>query len=367
MTHRPPTSSFQDSYAPHDVLEHISTPLLIINASQHAIYINSAAEMLFSTSNKKIVGRPIAEVLPHNQGLLKSIAQVAQSKDVVIEHGYELVLPDRKSCIVDYTISALVDTRPETFMLIELFQVEQHLRLVKEEFLHTQHQSINTLLRELTHEIKNPLAGLHGAAQLLSKKLTDPEMFKYTEVITNEVRRLENLIDRMLGPRTVFSPQRINIHKILEHVYRLIHSEAGDSVAMIKDYDPSIPDIHVDSDQLTQAFLNITKNALQIMQQQDGAILRFKTRTIRHFVIGQKSYKLAVRIDIIDNGPGIPEEIIDTLFLPLISKRKNGSGLGLSITKAIISRHNGLIKCASHAGATTFSIWLPITEPSHDH
>ncbi|MGZ4995810.1 MAG: nitrogen regulation protein NR(II), partial [Methylobacter sp.] len=241
-------------------------------------------------------------------------------------------------------------------ILVELQQVDSHLRISKEERLLTQQNTARLLVRGLAHEIKNPLGGLRGAAQLLDLELTDPELKEYTRIIIAESDRLQGLMDKMLGPNKLPNKKALNIHEVLERVRQLVQVES--SLTIKSDYDPSIPDILADKDQLIQAILNIAKNAVQALNGKGD--ITIKTRIHRQVTIGRKRYKLAVKCDIIDNGPGIDADMMNQIFYPMITGRADGTGLGLSIAQALINQHNGLIECTSEPGNTVFSIFLPI-------
>ena len=243
-------------------------------------------------------------------------------------------------------------------ILVEFQQVDNHLRISKEEQLLTQQNTARLLVRGLAHEIKNPLGGLRGAAQLLDLELDDPELKEYTQIIIAESDRLQGLLDKMLGPNKLPNKKAINIHEVLERVRQLVQAESTGSLTIQSDYDPSIPDIFADKDQLIQAILNIAKNAVQAMEGK-GRII-FKTRIYRHLNVGRKHYKLAVKCDIIDTGPGIDANMMNQIFYPMITGRAEGTGLGLSIAQALITQHNGLIECNSQPGKTMFSIFLPM-------
>ncbi len=214
------------------------------------------------------------------------------------------------------------------------------------------------LVRGLAHEIKNPLGGLRGAAQLLDLELHDPELKEYTQIIIAESDRLQGLMDKMLGPNKLPNKSMLNIHEVLERVRQLVQAEYSGNLTINNDYDPSIPDIYADKDQLIQAILNIARNAMQAMEGK-GEIM-FKTRIHRQLNVGRKRYKLAVKCDIINNGPGIDADMMSQIFYPMITGRAEGTGLGLSIAQALINQHNGLIECNSEPGNTVFSIFLPM-------
>jgi len=215
-------------------------------------------------------------------------------------------------------------------------------------------------LRGLAHEVKNPLGGLRGAAQLLERELPDPALREYTQVIIGEADRLQQLVDNILGPNRIPDRTLVNVHEILEHVRKLVAAEAGTDITLLTDYDPSIPEGYMDRNQIVQAVLNIVRNAVQAVGTQGEVILR--TRTESHVLIGDVTHKLVALIEVIDNGSGIPPDMLEQIFYPMVTTRASGSGLGLSISQSIISHHGGLIRCQSSPGVTTFRISLPIQE-----
>ena len=259
---------------------------------------------------------------------------------------------------VNFSATPLTSSEQVSEILVELQQVDNHLRISKEEQLLTQQNTARLLVRGLAHEIKNPLGGLRGAAQLLDLELHDPELKEYTQIIIAESDRLQGLMDKMLGPNKLPNKKALNIHEVLERVRHLVQAESSGSLTIKNDYDPSIPDIKADKDQLIQAILNIARNAVQAMNGKGNII--FKTRIHRHMSLGRKRYKLAVKCDIIDNGPGIDADMMNQIFYPMITGRAEGTGLGLSIAQALINQHNGLIECNSEPGNTVFSIYLPM-------
>lgn len=242
--------------------------------------------------------------------------------------------------------------------MVELQQVDNHLRISKEEQLLRQQNTARLLVRGLAHEIKNPLGGLRGAAQLLALELADPELKEYTQIIIAESDRLQGLMDKLLGPNKPPEFKEINVHEVLERVRQLVEAESSGNLSIICDYDPSIPNIRADRDLLIQAVLNIVKNAVQAI---DGnGKITLKTRIQRNQTLGRQHHKLAVKVDVIDNGSGIDPDIIERIFYPMITGRAEGTGLGLSIAQSLINQHNGLIECHSEPGNTAFSIILPI-------
>jgi two-component system nitrogen regulation sensor histidine kinase GlnL len=255
-----------------------------------------------------------------------------------------------------HVIVALTDLPDE--VIVELLPVEQQTRQEREERLLDQAQANKELIRNLAHEIKNPLGGIRGSAQLLERELASEQLKEYTQVIIQEADRLQDLMQRLLSSHRVMQPALASIHEILERVRRLIHAEYHD-VSVRRDYDTSLPDITGDREQLLQAILNISRNAAQAMQGK-GEII-FRTRAARQVTLAKKHYQLALELQVIDNGPGIPESIRDKIFYPLVSGRENGSGLGLTIAQSFIQQHGGTIEVASRPGRTCFSLMLPLT------
>ncbi|MEM8547632.1 MAG: nitrogen regulation protein NR(II), partial [Pseudomonadota bacterium] len=234
------------------------------------------------------------------------------------------------------------------------------LKISREEGLISAQEATRSVVRGLAHEIKNPLGGVRGAAQLLARALPDEHLREYTSIIIEEADRLRDLVDRMLGPKRQLQVAPVNIHEVTEHVRNLIGAEAGDATELLRDYDPSLPSIVGDRPQLIQAVLNIVRNAYQATEGLDHGSITLRTRSHRQFTIGTRRHRLVCRLDIEDNGPGIPEDLQHAIFVPMISSRAEGTGLGLSISQAIINRHQGLLDCTSEPGKTIFTIYLPM-------
>jgi two-component system nitrogen regulation sensor histidine kinase GlnL len=265
---------------------------------------------------------------------------------------------------VDYAVTPILH-QGNTLLLLEVHPRDRLLRITKEEAQLSKQETTKMLVRGLAHEIKNPLGGIRGAAQLLARELPEEGLRDYTNVIIEEADRLRNLVDRMLGSNKLPSLAMTNIHEVLERVCSLVDAESQGCITLVRDYDPSLPDVLIDREQMIQAVLNIVRNAMQAISSQNELRLgriTLRSRAVRQFTIGHVRHRLAARIEIIDNGPGIPSELQDTLFYPMVSGRPDGTGLGLAITQNIISQHQGLIECESHAGHTAFSIFLPLEQ-----
>lgn len=341
------------------ILENLNTAVLLFNEALELAYINPAGEMLFALSARHIVGQPAGRLFSESQDFVAALTRSLNTGHPYTEHGTRLHMAGQRTVTVDVTVTPLQDRR-EQELLLELLHVDRHLRIAREENLIAQYNNTRMLMRGMAHEINNPLGGLRGAAQLLERELHDDALKEYTRVIIDEADRLQSLLSRMLGPNAIPVRRCVNIHEVTEHVRALIQAEAGPGVAIQRDYDPSIPETFADPDQLIQAMLNIARNALQALNGKGSILLQ--TRTQRQFTLGHKTHKLVIQINVIDDGPGIPPDMIEQVFYPMVSGRPGGSGLGLAIAQSIVNQHNGLIECSSRPGKTVFSIILPIED-----
>ncbi len=356
-THIPPTPELP-SLA---LLEHLSVAVLWLNEALSVLYLNPSAENLLGISLRQARGVGLGSLLPGESELL---AQMQHS----LQCGHPCTLREvalhaaGRDVVVDCVISPPADPALGQGVMVEFMDIDRHLRIAREEHLLAQQQATRSLLRNLAHEVKNPLGGLRGAAQLLHAELVSDEQREYTEVILREADRLRSLVDRMIGTHSRARMTTVNIHEVLEHVRRLVLMDArGRKVELMTRYDPSIPDLHAAPDLLIQAVLNIVRNAVQVMDGQADARIELRTRVVRQFTIGTVRHRLVVRVDIEDNGPGIPPHLQDTLFLPMVSGRKGGIGLGLSISQSLIAQHGGLIEFTSQPGKTVFTLLLPLS------
>ena len=341
------------------ILDHVATAVLLLDNELRITYMNTAAEMLFALSVRKSLGQSIDGLLQCPTGMVHGyLSQALETGQPVTEREIPLVLPDGRSLTVDCTVVPLPEREGPPGILLELQQVDRHLRISREEQLLAQQQVTREVVRGLAHEIKNPLGGLRGAAQLLQAELPNRDLREYTEIIIQEADRLQDLVDRILGPNRLPKYETLNVHSVLERVRSLVTAEVGSRIRLLRDYDPSIPALVGDADQLIQAVLNIVRNAARAVGDQGEIVLR--TRIQRQFTIGNTAHRLVAQIDIVDNGPGVPEEIRDRLFYPLVTAGTGGLGLGLSIAQALINQHKGLIECQSKPGETNFTIYLPL-------
>ncbi|MGB5996926.1 nitrogen regulation protein NR(II) [Marinomonas sp.] len=346
------------------LIDRLSTAVVQVNRELIIEYLNPAAEMLLEVSRKRIYGQDLGAVFREDEDSVASLYSAIESGHPFTKREAEVEMANEKKLFCDYTVTPVIGAINTTdSLLIELYPRDRMKRISLEDELIANHQTSKELVRNLAHEIKNPLGGIRGAAQLISRAFTDEALKDYTQVIIEESDRLRDLVDRLLGPRQLPKTKELNIHRVIERVKQLIQVESDGQIEIIRDYDPSIPDIIGDESQLIQALLNVSRNAMQaLLEQEDNhqKQIRLVTRALRQFTIGAKRHRLVCKISIIDNGPGIPEPLLKTLFYPMVSGRADGTGLGLSISQSVIHQHNGIIECHSQPQNTEFNILMPI-------
>ena len=342
-----------------DIIENISSGVLGLDASYRVRLINPAAESLLQLSEARLLGQAIGELEMSDVPWRITLEQADREGRSIVRRGLKLETRDGRPTLADMIITPMRDVAALAF-LIELQPVDRLLRISREENLLNAEQTTRAVVRGLAHEIKNPLGGIRGAAQLLQRELPEGPLREYTGIIIQEADRLRGLVDRLLGPNKKPALAALNVHEVIEHVLQLILAEVGDRLLLRRDYDPSLPDILGDRAQLIQALLNILRNALQATEDQARCEITLRTRSHRQFTIGDRRHRLVLWLDIADNGPGIPPSLRETLFVPMVSGRAEGTGLGLSIAQAIVHRHGGLLICDSKLGPTCFSIYLPM-------
>ncbi len=340
-------------------LEVLSTSVMLLDQDFRVVYANPAAENLFEFSSRQIHGQALQQVFTETDSLMSAVEHAISSHGSFTEHELSLAAPGREKILVSGYITPIQVENVR--LLLEFHQIEQQVKIAREERMLLQQQANRELIRNLAHEIKNPLGGIRGAAQLLEHELPRPGLREYTQVIIKESDRLQSLMDRLLTPNRLprFAP--VNIHEVLERVRSLVLAETPTGVAIRRDYDLSLPELNADQEQLIQALLNIARNAVQAMHGKGEIILR--TRVARQVTLAKKLHRLAIRLQIIDNGPGIPDAIREKVFYPLVSGREGGSGLGLSLAQTFVNQHQGTIECDSQPGHTCFTLLLPIIKP----
>lgn len=344
------------------LLDNLTTAVILLDAELRLEYMNPAAEMLLAISGQRSHGQFISELFTESPEALQALRQAVDHAHPFTKREALLISTSGSSLTVDYAVTPILD-RHNTLLLLEVHPRDRLLRITKEEAQLSKQETTKLLVRGLAHEIKNPLGGIRGAAQLLARELPEEALKDYTNVIIEEADRLRNLVDRMLGSNKLPKLAITNVHEVLERVCSLVEAESQGLINLVRDYDPSIPDLMIDREQMIQAVLNIVRNAMQAISQQNELRLgrvTLRTRTLRQFTIGHHRHRLVCKVEITDNGPGIPQDLQETIFYPMVSGRPDGTGLGLAITQNIITQHQGLIECESHPGHTAFSIFLPL-------
>ncbi|PKM12462.1 MAG: nitrogen regulation protein NR(II) [Gammaproteobacteria bacterium HGW-Gammaproteobacteria-3] len=343
------------------ILEHLNEAILVFDRQLKLVYINTAGEILFADSARHLLGSYARDLFkPLDSEFQLNLKSCLDRDEPLVDREMTLEIMGQ-SITVNFSATPLLKNDRVSEIIVELQQLDRHLRISREEQLMAQQTIARIMVRGLAHEIKNPLGGLRGAAQLLALELDDPNLKEYTRIIIAESDRLQGLMDKMLGPNKRPQKSLLNIHEVLERIRQLLVAETSGKVLIYQDYDPSIPELYADKNQLIQAFLNIARNAIQASEE-GNAPITFKTRVCRQMTIGRKRNKLAVKIDIIDKGPGIDKDMLSQIFYPMVTGRADGTGLGLSIAQFLINQHDGLIECESQPGHTVFSIYFPLEQ-----
>ena len=326
--------------------------------------MNPAAENILGISQRRARSRPLLPLIDDDDELRDVLLRVLETG---VTYANEMHLspsevhPDER--IVDCRVSALNSANKEHRLLIELTDVTRRSRINRENALIIQHGAGRQMVRQLAHEIKNPLGGLRGAAQLLDRQLDSDELHEYTSVIISETDRLVHLVDTLLGPGGPPNKQELNIHELLEYVVRIIEPDTDGGLTIHRDYDPGLPLLNLDRDQIVQAVLNVVRNAATALEGHGHLTLR--TRAIMNFTIGDTRHRVVASVEIEDDGPGIPHDLQDSVFYPLVTSRPDGTGLGLPAAQELLSRHGGLIEFESRPGRTVFFLRIPL-EQEHD-
>jgi len=346
--------------SPELIGDTLSTAIIVLDTSFTITQLNAAAENLFGQSRERILNKPFS-TLNHelnSEDLQFAIDFVAKHHKPHVLRGCYLHNQQDNIATVDCISNPIFFQGKYIGIVLELYRIDHQIKVAREEQLLSQQEATQKLVRGMAHEIKNPLGGVRGAAQLLESELEDESLKEYTTIIIAEADRLQTLVDRLLGARKPNKNQLINIHEVLERVRRLVKADIPDNVKVSFDYDPSIPTFYADLDNLIQIVLNMVVNALRAVSNKGN--IQFKTRVMRNHIINHKQYKLSLRLEINDDGVGVPDDIRDKLFFPMISGSTDGTGLGLSIAQSLAQRQNGVIEFKSQPGATSFVLLLPI-------
>jgi two-component system nitrogen regulation sensor histidine kinase GlnL len=321
-------------------------------------FLNAAAELLLGTSSNQARGKQLPLLAPELAVLGPLIHRAVETGE---SYGQELDL--RQGYQNEPTIPVTGRATPVQgeagqYVILEMIDATHWRHIDREKALISQHDASRRVISQLAHEIRNPLGGLRGAAQLLERQLPTGELREYTRIIIGEADRLAGLTDSLLGPARSLRREAANVHEILERILALVQNEVPAAVAFVRDYDPSLPLVVVDRDQVLQAVLNLVRNAAQAVGEQGRILLR--TRALTNYVIGNRRHKIVMSIEVEDDGPGVPSELGDSIFYPLVSGRAGGTGLGLPLAQELVSRHGGLIEYRSRAGQTVFMLRLPV-------
>ena len=347
-------------YDSTDLLDALTTGMVVLDAQRCVIYANVAAQEALGISFNSVRGRPFTGVVLEADHLLATLRRATAEGAVLTEReiGIKIATAPRDQRIFDITVTPMEGQMTGTHLLLEISDAAPRLRIARESELRSRLDGSRMMVRQLAHEIKNPLGGLRGAAQLLERELDDAALREYTQVIISEADRLTALVDSMSLPSRPPQKTRGNIHEICEHVFRLLRGEARNMVLIERDYDPSLPEADFDKHQLIQALLNIGRNALQAVGERGRITLR--TRVLANTHIDQQKHRLAARIEVEDNGPGVPQELRASIFYPLVTGRPSGTGLGLAVAQDLVTRNGGAIEFTSVPGCTIFSMTLPL-------
>ena len=355
------TPSDTTALHPFSGLDLLSSAVVLLDERLIIRHANPAAENLFAVSLRQLQGQPLRRLVGKPPGLTPALDNALSNNWSYTGHNLNVAKTDAEPLHVDCTVTP-IEARGAR-LLLEFRPIDQQLKAAREEQLAQQQQVSRELVRNLAHEIKNPLGGIRGSAQLLEHELLSPHLREYTQVIIKEADRLQDLMQRLLSSHRTMQPAQVSIHEILERVRRLIHAEFA-GVRVRRDYDTSLPDITGDREQLIQAILNIARNAAQAMK--GAGEITFRTRAARQVTLAKKHYRLALELQVIDNGPGIPDEIRDKIFYPLVTGRENGSGLGLTLAQSFVQQHGGTIEVFSRPGHTCFNLILPLKANKKD-
>lgn len=341
------------------LLDQLSTAVMLFDSNGRFAYLNQTAESALMTTSKVLLGQRYSYFIASDSLPLRELLKTLKDNGSFAQDDLRLELLNGRNIIANFTGHWIHLDKP--YLMVE-WQDRQSIKRYQHELgILQQNQTNNKLLAQLAHEVKNPLSGIAGAAQLLAQELPAPQQ-EFTHIIQHEIMRLTQLVDRMLLGGKKASKVLINIHEITEQVFDFCSIKLSASIQLIKDYDPSLPDLNIAPESVYQALLNIVQNAIEACMEQDQAVITIKTRAIPRHTIGIKQYPLTIRIDVIDNGPGIAPALQPNVFVPLISGKKS-SGLGLGIAQSLIQQQDGIIEFLSEPSKTVFSIYLPLIKP----
>ncbi len=341
------------------IFDSLMTAIVVLDTKLNIKTINTAGELLMHTSKGKACAKPFKDLILGTENIIPELREALEYRQPFTRREIELQMPDQESKTVDLTANVLENPKG---LLIEIQPLNRLQNIDKDDQTLVRQETTRRLIKGLAHEIKNPLGGIKGAAQLLDKELPDSDLKEYTKIIVSEVERLSLLVDRMLGPNKLAAFKPTNIYKVLERVIQIVEAENPNYIQWNRDYDPSLPDLEADEDQLIQAILNVIQNACEATQKLLTPKITIRIRSARQFTIGAHRHKVVLKLEIIDNGIGIAPEMIERIFFPMITDKPAGSGLGLSITQTVLTQHQGSVQVESKPGSTKFLIHLPFSQ-----
>lgn len=355
----------------------MTTAVVLLDHRLTIDYINAAAESLLQTSATAAVGQPLRETMLLDDSVLDALDNALENHQPYTERDAQIRLPENVTQEVDLTVN-IVDGGSRQQILLELQSLNRLKRINKDDESVARQETTRRLIRGLAHEVKNPLGGIRGAAQLLEQELRElftdqgttstpgqtgyEDLQEYTSVIISEADRLKTLVDRMLGPQRQLKITTFSLLKVIEHVIQVMEAENPNWIDWQRDYDPSLPDLHGDEAQIIQAVMNVVRNACEALHSTELPRIVFRTRGVRQFTIGNVRHRLVMQLEIEDNGPGVDPELEERIFFPMISGRAEGSGLGLAITQNVITQHHGSIQLHNKPGTTRFCMYLPFDQ-----
>ena len=343
------------------ILDSLSSGIILLDKHLLIVGLNPAAENILGISQRRAQGEPLLQLVDDEPEMRDILTRVVATGD---HYANEIRLAPTEvhndERIVDCRVSPV--EADGACLLVEITDVTRRAQISRENALLIQHGAGRQMIRQLAHEIKNPLGGIRGAAQLLERQLDDAELREYTDVVISETDRLAALVDTLLGPGGPPNKQPVNVHELLEYVIKLIEAEDQKSLTIRREYDPGLPNIDLDRDHMVQAFLNLVRNAVAALDGQGTLTLR--SRAVTNFTIGDTRHRVIATIEIEDDGPGIPADMQDSVFYPLVTSRPEGTGLGLPAAQELLSRHGGLIEFESRPGRTVFFIRIPLDQTS---
>ncbi|MGQ0429191.1 MAG: nitrogen regulation protein NR(II) [Gammaproteobacteria bacterium] len=350
---------------PASILDQLATAVVVVDADDRIAWLNIAAADLLAAGPAAARGRPLATMVQDSRTLESLLARTREAGEPLALRAFEFAPAARNDLRYQVDINLAPLPGPGIGrLLIEIADTTRPSRMNRDSALLAQQGGSRAMARQLAHEIKNPLGGLRGAAQLLERELPDESLKEYTRVIIGEADRLRALVDSLLGPARPIRREAVNVHELIDRVYWLARAEAAEGIAIERDYDPSLPALALDRDLMVQAMLNIARNAVQAVGERGAITMR--SRALTQATIGAERHRVVASLQFEDNGPGVPAELGETIFYPLVSAREGGTGLGLAVAQDIATRHGGIIEFDSRPGRTVFSLLLPM-EGRHEY